>query len=296
MNYEYKPIDFLKELADIPAPGEEKVFATGFPMLDAHGIRLQKGKFATMVGPYGSGKSILARQLACNMARLHGWQTLLTAFEEKVKWRMVRQLRWNFHVFGDRGELFSSAGDPSEVEQVLLDKRIHEHFKFLVRPPSILMDQMQLLNSIRFAAEKYNLDMVIVDPVNEIDHHIPRGMSRTDYMGDFIMSLKAIAHDHDVLVMVCVHPPKADNANRRKHFFTLNDAADSAHYGNKSDFGWAAWRPHWDAPTFLNIDKIKDHELCGKPDLFEMELRGERIFVPVSSGRNALERWEQEAS
>ena len=36
----------------------------------------------------------------------------------------------------------------------------------------------------------------MIDPVNEIDHQVPRGESKTDYMGKFIMRLKALADDY----------------------------------------------------------------------------------------------------
>jgi twinkle protein len=115
--------------------------------------------------------------------------------------------------------------------------------------------------------------VVAIDPVNEIEHQVPRGESKTDYMGRFIMALKQLADDHGLLMICAAHPPK-DGVEKRlakNGLLTLNDGADTAHWGNKADLGICVWR-NIDGPTMLHIDKVKDHESMGKPTLAEMNL------------------------
>ena len=66
-----------------------------------------------------------------------------------------------------------------------------------------------------------------------------------------------------MLTIVVVHPPKDSTERRlaRNGILTLNDGADTGHWGNKSD-GWCIWRD-MDGPTILNVDKLKDHETMG---------------------------------
>ena len=52
---------------------------------------------------------------------------------------------------------------------------------------------------------------------------------------------------------------------------TLNDGADTSHWGNKSDIGWCVWR-NLAGPTYLHIDKLKDHKTMGQPTLAELHL------------------------
>ena len=85
--------DEICTIDDIPEPGVEKLYETGLGALDAHGFRLVRPAFMPVIGPYGSGKSVLLRQLAVNFWNLHGWRTLITSFEEKVKPRFQRDLR-----------------------------------------------------------------------------------------------------------------------------------------------------------------------------------------------------------
>lgn len=256
--------DEIASIYDIPDPGHEKMFTTGWPDLDRHGLRLVLPSFVTVIGPYGSGKSIFLRQFLVQLWKLHGWRCLLTAFEEKVKPRFHRDLRR--HMIGGPVQTWSD-----EIV-AWADVEIDKGFRFLHRPRRSSMTLELLLARIEFAVKVHGIKVVCIDPVNEIDHQVPKGESKTDYMGRFIMALKAIADDYGLLMIVAAHPPK-DGVEKRLSkgkLLTLNDGADTSHWGNKSDLGLCLWRPGFDTgPTLLHIDKVKDHESMGKPTLVE---------------------------
>lgn len=260
--------DEIATMDDIPEPGEEKTYISGFPALDQHGFRFQLPAFMSIIGPYGSGKSVLLRQLLVNLRKHHGWKCLLTSFEEKVKPRYQRDLRRHF--------LDCRMQDADERDMALVDAEIRQSFVFLRRKRNTTLDLDRLLNRIEYAVRVYGVKVVAIDPVNEIDHQVPKGESKTDYMGRFIMKLKQLADDYNLLMICCAHPPK-DGVEKRMQkgkLLTLNDGADTAHWGNKSDIGWCVWRPtlEGNCPTYLNIDKLKDHEAMGQPTLAELRL------------------------
>lgn len=259
-------IDEVATIDDIPDPGVEKTYETGFKRLDHEGIRFVKPAFMSVIGPYGSGKSVLLRQLSVNLWEKHQWRTLITSFEERVKPRMQRDLRR--HIIGCPIDMW----DDRDVAQA--DDVIRKAFRFLRRTRTTRLDLDRLLNRIEYAVQVYGVDVVIIDPVNEIDHSVPMGQSKTDYMGDFIMALKALADDYNLLMICAAHPPKDGVAKRlvKGQLLTLNDGADTSHYGNKSDIGWCVWRPGFEGPTLLHIDKLKDYETMGKPTLAELTL------------------------
>jgi len=287
-------IDEVCLMSDIPDSGPQKTYETGFHLLDEWGFRLVRPAFMPIIGPYGSGKSVLMRQLACNLYRLHGWRCLITSFEEKVKPRYQRDLR--AHLIGEEG--FDNYGvlrwtpkHPSlwtEDDVAAADQRIEDGFRFLRRKRNTSLDSGRLMDRIEYAVRVYGCEVVIIDPVNEIDHQVPKGMSKTDYMGSFMMGLKQLADDYGLLMIVCAHPPKDGTQKRSaKQILTLNDGADTAHYGNKADIGWCVWRPGTDeyAPTYLNIDKLKDHDVMGRPTLAKLSLdRGLGRFSVVRIG------------
>lgn len=269
-------------MSDVPESGQQRTYLTGFDKLDEAGFRLIRPVFWPVIGPYGSGKSVLVRQLACNLYRLHGWKTLITSFEEKIKPRYQRDLRR--HLIGEDfitpdgvvtwRPKFTTAWTAADVERA--DKLIEDGFRFLRRPRNGTLDVNRLVDRIEYAVRVYGVDVVIIDPVNEIDHQVPKGESKTDYMGRFIMALKQLADDYDLVMIVCAHPPKdgVEKRSNKGRLLTLNDGADTAHYGNKADIGWCVWRPTIaeNGPTYLNIDKLKDHEVMGKPTLAKLML------------------------
>lgn len=264
----------VSRLSDIPEAPDVMTFQTGIHGLDKIGIRIVRPMFWPIIGPYASGKSILARQLVANFWKHHGWRTMLTVFEEKVKPRMRRDFRRHFC---SHAHSFMTAED-----DIKADAEIEKALMFLRRPRRERMDADRLFDRIEYACRVYGLDVVMIDPVNEIDHQVGKGESKTDYMGRFMMNLKTLADDYNLIVMVLAHPPKDGTAmrNSKSKIYTLNDGADTAHYGNKADMGWCVWRPFRDlgdgspAPTYLNIDKTKDHDTMGKPTLATLRLDG----------------------
>lgn len=263
--------DEVATMADIPEPGPEKFYASGFDALDRHGFRITLPAFMPVIGPYGSGKSVFLRQLLINLWRLHGWKYMITSFEEKVKPRYQRDLRR--HLLGR--PLVDALGRPTYTEEELraVDDEIAASAVFLRRKRNAVLDLARLLNRIEYAVRVHGVRVVAIDPVNEVEHQVGKGESKTDYMGRFIMALKALADDYGLLMIVCAHPPK-DGVEKRLSktgLLTLNDGADTAHWGNKADIGFCLWR-NIDGPTLLHGDKIKDHETMGKPFLAEMRL------------------------
>ena len=258
--------DEIAGLDDIPEPGPLKVYTSGIEGLDRHGFRIVLPAFMPMIGPYGAGKSVLLRQLLVNLWRLHGWKFLLTAFEEKVKPKYVHHLRR--HLIGKPIECWT------QIDIAHADVELRKAAKFFLRKRNTLLDLDRLLDRIEFAVRVYGVKVVAIDPVNEIDHVVLRGESKTDYMGRFIMRLKQLADDYGLLIIVCAHPPKDGVEKRlsRTGLLTLNDGADTAHWGNKADIGWCVWRSQLTGPTLLHIDKLKDHEVMGEPTLAALSL------------------------
>ncbi len=256
-------LDEVSRLDDIPDPGPVEVFTTGFPELDRHGLRISTPAFMPIVGPYGSGKSIFLRQLLVNLWRLHGWRFLLTSFEEKVKPRFQRDLRR--HILAKVEDTWS------DQDRLEADSELNRACVFLRRKRGAVLDADRLIDRIEYAVRVYGIRVVAIDPVNEIDHQLPKGMNKTDYIGAFIMRLKQLADDYNLLMICALHPPKdgVEKRLQKNGLLTLNDGADSANWGNKADIGLCMWRD-LTGPTLLHIDKVKDHETMGRPTLCEL--------------------------
>jgi len=280
--------DEVCRLSDVPEPPtDEPRYRLGINGLDHHGLRITLPCFWPLVGPYGSGKSVLLRQLLVNFYKLHGWRCLLTAFEERVKPRFQRDLRRHFI---DRPNLPDAPYTADEI--AMADEKIDDGFVFLRRARGKDLDANRLLDRIEYAVKVYGIKCVAIDPINEVRLTPERGQSKTDYMGEIIMRLKDLAEDYGLCVIVCAHTAKeaTEKKLRGGAILTLNDGEDTRHWGGKADIGWAVWR-NLNGPTMLHVDKVKDHETMGKPTLCELELdKGLAQFSVVRLGYDEVSR------
>ncbi len=275
--------DEVATLDDIPNPPEERAYQIGLPGVEKH-LKFPGKGFVTVLGPYGSGKSTLMRQIAYNMQSIHGWKTGITCFEESAKWRTVNAFRKI--VIGKQKSVWTDA------EILVADNWMRRTIVFFQKKPRELMDGARFLNRVEYAVKVYGLNMVIIDPLNELDHVWPAGKSKTEYIAEFIMAMKDLSHCYNFLTVCCIHPPTMSmrtQNNKKKKIFTLADGADSAHFGNKSDIGLCVWQAGNDGYTLVNIDKIKNRELYGEPTGIELRFYKEEERYRVSrTGWNVL--------
>jgi twinkle protein len=260
--------DEVCRIDDVPDMGEEPRYRIGIPELDRHGMRITLPALWVFLGPYGSGKSVLLRQVLCLLYENHGWPALLTSFEERIKPRYERDLRRNFI---DRA---STPDHPWTREEIAAaDEKIRNGFVFLRRAKGKVIDTDTLLDRAEYAMRVYGVRVLGVDPLNEVRLNVPPGQSKTDYIGDFMMRFKDLCDDYQALGIIAGHVSKASADKRlgKGQVLTLNDGEDSRHWGGKADIGWVMWRDI-DGPTFLHVDKVKDHETMGRPTLAELKL------------------------
>jgi twinkle protein len=283
--------DEVATLDDIPDPPEERAYNIGLVGLENH-LKLPKKGLVTILGPYGSGKSTLVRQIIYNMHSLHGWKTGITCFEESAKWRTVNAFRKI--VIGKPKNYWT----PDET--TMADNWIRRNIVFFQKRKGELMTGARYLDRVQYAVKVYGLNMIVTDPVNEVDHTWPHGTSKTDYMGQFIMAMKDLSDSFNFLNVFCIHPPSMSmrtQNNKRKKIFTIADGADTAHYGNKSDIGLAVWQGNGSGFTLVNIDKIKNRELYGEPTGVELKfMKEQEKYVVSRTGWDVLFEEDSEAS
>jgi hypothetical protein len=161
--------DEIATIDDIPEPSPVQAYTGGFPALDQHGFRLVLPAFMPIIGPYGSGKSVLLRQLLVNLWRQHQWRCLLTSFEEKVKPRFQRDLR--------RHLLNCRLQDASEGDIALVDAEIRKGFRFLLRKRNTTLDLDRLVALIEFR-RWHSLSVCSETSTERIGAATPRGWRR----------------------------------------------------------------------------------------------------------------------
>jgi twinkle protein len=92
-----------------------------------------------------------------------------------------------------------------------------------------------VLEQAVFAIERHGVDVLVIDPWNELEWAREKNETLTEYIGWCLKFLKYFARAHDVAVIVVAHPTKARVAGSGP--VTLADIEGSAHWWNKSDNG-----------------------------------------------------------
>jgi twinkle protein len=106
------------------------------------------------------------------------------------------------------------------------------------------------------------INMLIVDPWNELEHKRKHGETITEYTNRAIRTLTSFARLHDVLVVVVVHPTKDGGLNRDPAEMSLYDAEGSSRWVNKPDIGIIVER-NYDAEQTIVHGKTFRHRVYG---------------------------------
>jgi len=99
-----------------------------------------------------------------------------------------------------------------------------------------LHDLPWVLDRAYEACTRHNVEIVMIDPWNELDRAKPRDMLMTDYIGECLMLVKQFCRSVNAIVVIVAHPTKAIAANGGR-VVSLADIEGSMNWFNKCDNG-----------------------------------------------------------
>ncbi len=210
----------LFTLADLPQRGSvsKLAFGVGWPELDEI-FKFYPGQFVVVTGKAGQGKSTLILNMLTRLAFDAGIVSFLYVPENEVNLREKMRLLW---------------------------PRDDVSFEYLIRTKFIIQTSIRdeeqshtmgwVLSRAAAMVAAHKVEIVFIDPWNELDRAKPRDMLLTDYIGECIMQIKDFCRSLGVTVILCAHPTKAVNENggRLPH---LSDIEGSMAWYNKCDNG-----------------------------------------------------------
>ena len=127
----------------------------------------------------------------------------------------------------------------------------------------------ELLNKIKYAKSTMGCDGVILDPLNEIEHKMEKGLTETQYISLILSKMRNFARLYEIELFLVAHPKKmfARDDTGEYPVPSLYDIAGSANFYNKADMGISVWRSFQDRNsnvTEVHITKVRDKNLGGK--------------------------------
>jgi twinkle protein len=251
-------VDGVYRLSELPPIDVPKAYDIGIVNLAQH-YRMRRGDFAVVTGLPGHGKSSFVNEACCRMAQLHGWNTVFASFEQSPQVDHRRSLR---SYYGGKLEKFMDQG---EIERA--DAWIDRRFAFIVPDEDDDISLTWVLERCAAAIIRYEAQIVVIDPWNEMDHVRPPDMTLTEYIGFAIKQFRKLAKKYRVHLIVVAHPAKMQRGKDGTYPVPgMWDISDSAHWANKADVGIVIHRPDFNkGDTTIKVVKSRYHNAIGRP-------------------------------
>jgi len=207
-------------LADLPQQLSvaEIAISTGWWELDQI-WKPYPGQFNVVSGIAGHGKSTFLLNVICNVAKKHGTKSFLYVPENESHVREKLRLIW-----GNSGgfEDFCQSG-------CFIQSAVPDHYD---DAPKTLG---WVLNQAVTALDEDEVDIVLIDPWNELERAKPPDLLMTDYIGQCLMYLKQFCRATQATAILVAHPTKAGTAEGKTP--GLADIEGSMNWYNKCDNG-----------------------------------------------------------
>lgn len=207
-------------LANLPQRGRvsDITTSTGYAELDEI-WKLYPGQFTVVTGVAGHGKSTLLLNVLCNVARENDLRSFLYVPENEGHVLEKLELIWGDKPGFDRfasEQCFVQSAAPAVYDSV----------------PKTLQ---WVLDRAVVAVQRDEVDILLIDPWNELERAKPKDMLLSDYIGQCLMYLKQFCRAMEVAVIIVAHPTKAGVEQGKVP--TMADIEGSMNWFNKCDNG-----------------------------------------------------------
>lgn len=211
----------LYPLAVLPQRGsiEKVAIGTGWWELDQI-FKFYPGQLTVVTGIAGHGKSTFVLNCLLKLAREQGVGSFLYAPENEAYLREKLRALWP----GDDDTFDYFSQTKCFVQTAIRDDEQPYH----------TMDWV--LGRAADAVEYAQVELVLIDPWNELDRAKPKDMLLSDYIGQCLMQVKDFCRTMNVSVVIVAHPTKAVNENGGR-IAGLADIEGSMNWFNKCDNG-----------------------------------------------------------
>jgi hypothetical protein len=215
--------------------GVPKGLSTGWDSLD-HYIRLLRGEWTCVTGYPGHGKSHWVDEVLINLMA-QGWNVAMFSPENIPYERQVKKLLQKF--LGKRFE------EMTKPEIYLGQKWLYDKLTF-IEPVEFTFEAV--MAQFKKIIRPKKVKAIVIDPWNEIEHAVPKGMNYTDYTGRVLMRFRRFCQAMHVHGIIVAHPSKiqvirkAGDENSKRPVVRLSDISGSSHFENKCYFGVSLWR------------------------------------------------------
>lgn len=220
---------FRADLEDMFINGVEKGKTIGLHEVDQF-CTWETKRLAVVTGRPGSGKSEFIDFLITKLNIIHGWKAAYFTPENYP-------LKYHYAKLYEKfiGKEFSSR----KSEQIDFDiayEYVSNNFFYILPETDLTIDK--ILNNAKSYIKSKGIKVLVIDPFNKLEHQVSKYQTETQYISIFLDKLTMFAKMNDILIFLIAHPRKLEKSTVP----TLYDISGSAHFYNKTDYGFTVHR------------------------------------------------------
>lgn len=213
---------------------------------------VKPGDMTIVSGIPNSGKSNFVDALCVDIAKLHGWHTIISSPENQpLEDHMARMCeKWARKPFTD---------GPTErmtiAELQTAKRNVQEHFSWLLPEDRSIANLLQKAQQL---VVQKGARILVLDPWNEFDHVV--GEREDQYLSGALRDVKQFARRNDCHVFIVTHPKSLQkDKNGNYPVPTPYDNAGGAMWRNKADNCLTIWRDfgRTDGVIEVHVQKIR---------------------------------------
>lgn len=221
--------DFYSDIKSLYEEGLQPGKVTGVDEIDKY-ISWETGRMCVVTGRPSSGKSEIVDFIISKLNKKYGWKA---AYYTPENYPLSFHYAKMFEKFV--GKKFKD-GKCSDLEFDTAYDYIKDNFKYILDEDDNSLDK--ILEIAKMYVRSYGIKILVIDPFNVLDHSQKTSETETQYISTFLTKLIKFTRFNDVLTFLIAHPTKlqADQVP------TLYNISGSAHFYNKTDYGFSVHR------------------------------------------------------
>lgn len=243
--------DLMPNLMEIKRSKQRrKGVSTGYHDLDELFL-LSKQYLMVVTGMPSMGKSEVLDAIAVNTAILHDWRWLYFSPENFPLEEHLKKF-----VEKKAGDMLDSL-TIKQVEEAA--GWVDDHFAW-IHPAE---DRSSLLGILSIVEQRiqegHQVDCIVIDPWNELDHSGQQGQRDDQYISKCLTTLRRFHREYNLLTCVVIHPTKLQkDKDGRYPIPNLYDCNGGAMWRNKCDFGLCVHREDLAKhEAHIHVQKVK---------------------------------------
>jgi len=217
------------KIMDLYENGQQHGAKIGVEEIDKY-CTWERGRLCVVTGKPSSGKSEVVDFIVSKLNLLHGWKAAYFTPENFPLENHYVKLHEKYE-----GKKYKKNYDNTSFLNVF--DYLKNNFYYIMDEDD--MSLKSIITVTKSFIKKYGIDILVIDPYNVMEHLIEKGITETRYISDFLNTIIRFCRFNNILTFLIAHPTKLGAGE----IPTLYSISGSAHFYNKTDYGFTVNRP-----------------------------------------------------